>query len=168
MALAVNTARTTLELVAESDSDRAFLERLYASTRMQELAPVPWTDDQKAAFLHAQFEAQDASYREHFSDAVRQLIQVDGTLAGRLYVQRREHELRIIDIALLPEFRGRGIGALLLAQVLEEAGATSKAVRIHVEKNNPAYRLYQRLGFIKLEDKGVYDLLEWRAQTIQE
>ncbi|SDT96921.1 GNAT family N-acetyltransferase [Halopseudomonas salegens] len=165
MALAVNNTPGALELINESDADRSFLERLYASTRKEELAPVPWPDAQKAEFLRTQFEAQDLHYRSHYSDTLRQLIRIDGALAGRLYVQRREHELRIVDIALLPEYRGRGIGALLLGQVLEEARAASKAVRIHVEKNNPAYRLYQRLGFNKLEEKGVYDLLEWREST---
>ena len=162
MTPASNNAESTLELVGESDSDRAFLARLYASTRMEELAPLPWSEDQKLEFLRAQFEAQDQHYREHYSDTVRRLIRIDGTNAGRLYVEHREHELRIVDIALLPEFRGRGAGGTLLHQVLDEARAAGKAVRIHVEKNNPAYRLYQRLGFKKLEDKGVYDLLEWR------
>lgn len=157
-----DSAESTLELVEESDSDRAFLARLYASTRMEELAPLPWSEDQKLEFLRAQFEAQDQHYREHYADTVRRLIRIDGANAGRLYVEHRECELRIVDIALLPEYRGRGAGGTLLRQVLDEARVAGKAVRIHVEKNNPAYRLYQRLGFNRLEDKGVYDLLEWR------
>lgn len=153
----------TVRLVKERAGDRAFLARLYASTRIDELAPAPWSHEEKMEFLSTQFEAQDHHYREHYRDTERRLIKVDGERAGRLYIQRREHELRIVDIALLPEYRGRGIGGNLLEQVLGEARAAGKAVRIHVEKNNPAYRLYQRLGLRTLEDKGVYDLLEWRA-----
>lgn len=162
MKSASDSAESTLELVGESDSDRAFLARLYASTRMEELAPLPWPEDQKMEFLRAQFEAQDRHYREHYADTDRRLIEIDGARAGRLYLQDREHELRIVDIALLPEYRGHGAGGRLIGQVLDQARAAGKAVRIHVEKNNPAYRLYQRLGFNTLEDKGVYDLLEWR------
>jgi len=160
---ASDSVESTLELVGESDSDRAFLARLYASTRKEELAPLPWAEEQKLAFLRAQFEAQDQHYREHYADTVRRLIRIDGANAGRLYIQNRSHELRIVDIALLPEYRGRGVGGRLVEQVLYEAAQAGKAVRIHVEKNNPAYGLYRRLGFRLLEDKGVYDLLEWRA-----
>lgn len=152
-------------LVEERDEDREFLARLYASTRIEELQPVPWSQEGKKEFLRTQFEAQDRHYREHYADTIRQLIRVDGDLAGRLYLQHREDELRIVDIALLPEYRGRGIGSALLEQVLDEAVRARKAVRIHVEKNNPAYGLYRRLGFRTLEDKGVYDLLEWRASS---
>lgn len=151
------------ELIEETDGDRPFLARLYASTRLEELEPVPWSQEEKMEFLRTQFEAQDCHYREHYADTQRLLVRIGGKLAGRLYLQRREDEHRIIDIALLPEFRGRGVGGELLEQVLAEARKAGKAVRIHVEKNNPARRLYQRLGFQPVEDRGVYDLLEWRA-----
>lgn len=163
MAQARRKSEPMLQLVEETPGDREFMARLYASTRLGELAPVPWSDDEKTAFLRAQFEAQDRHYREHYADTDRRLIRLDGAAAGRLYLQRREDELRIVDIALLPEYRGRGVGGALLEQVFDEAAMAGKPVRIHVEKNNPAYGLYRRLGFRKLEDKGVYDLLEWRS-----
>lgn len=153
---------STPELVEESESDRGFLARLYASTRLDELAPLAWSQAQKMEFLRAQFEAQDRHYREHYADTSRRLIRIDGVLAGRLYLQVRDDEHRIVDIALMPDYRGRGIGGELLSRILEDARAAGKPVRIHVEKNNPAYRLYRRLGFREIEDKGVYDLLEWR------
>lgn len=154
-------AEPALQLVEETDGDHEFMARLYASTRLEELAPVPWSDDEKASFLRAQFAAQDRHYREHYADTDRRMIQLHGAAAGRLYLDRREDEFRIVDIALLPEYRGRGVGRALLERVLDEACAAGKPVRIHVEKNNPAHDLYRRLGFRKLEDKGVYDLLEW-------
>ena len=84
---------------------------------------------------------------------------------GRLYIDRSEDEIRLIDIALLPEHRGKGIGGSLMRQTLDEARLAGKPVRIHVEHNNPARRLYDRLGFRPVEDQGVYDLLEWRPET---
>ena len=158
-------AQAQVRLVEERDTDRDFLAGLYASTRIQELEPVPWPEHQKMEFLRTQFEAQDHHYREHYADTQRRLIHVDDVPAGRLYIQRRQSEHRIVDIALLPQYRGSGIGSGLLGDVLDEAAHAGKAVRIHVEKNNPAYHLYKRLGFQTLEDKGVYDLLEWRSDS---
>ena len=140
--------------------DRDFLRRVYASTREEELRLVDWTDEQKAAFVEQQFEAQDAYYREHYFPATFDVIDVEGEPVGRLYVARWEDEIRIIDIALLAEHRGRGTGTALLRELLDEAGRAGKRLSIHVEKNNPALRLYERLGFMPIEDRGVYLLLE--------
>jgi ribosomal protein S18 acetylase RimI-like enzyme len=133
---------------------------VYASTRIEELAVVPWDDAQKDAFLRMQFDAQDAWYREHYAEASFEVIVADGEPAGRLYVNQGRSEIRIVDIALLPEHRGDGIGTSLLRDLLAEADAVGKRVTIHVERLNPALRLYERLGFTVAEDKGVYLLLE--------
>ena len=91
------------------------------------------------------------------------MIEVDGEPAGRLYVARWEDEIRVMDIALLPEHRGAGIGTRLLRDLLDEAEASGKKVTVHVELNNPALTLYQRLGFRPVAERGVYLLLETRA-----
>ena len=142
------------------DHDREFLYRVYASTREDELAVVPWTDAQREEFLRMQFAAQDSHYHTHFPDAAYDLVLRDGQPIGRLYVDRRPDELRILDIALLSEHRGGGIGTRLMRELLDEAARTGKAVRIHVEHNNPALRLYHRLGFTRVGDTGVYYLME--------
>jgi ribosomal protein S18 acetylase RimI-like enzyme len=126
---------------------------------------VPWVDAQKAAFLRMQFDAQDAWWREHYAEASFDLILVDGKPAGRFYVHRGETEIRIVDIALLPEHRGNNVGSSLLGKLLAEADAAGKSVTIHVERMNPALRLYERLGFALAEDKGVYLFLERRPVT---
>jgi ribosomal protein S18 acetylase RimI-like enzyme len=143
--------------------DEEFLCRVYASTRTDELAPLPWTDEEKASFLRMQFAAQHRYYQESYTSARFEVVLVAGQPAGRLYVARWPEELRVIDIALLPEFRRRGAGTALLRGLLEEARSRGLPVRIHVERLNPALALYERLGFRLLEDRGVYLFLEWRA-----
>ena len=140
--------------------DRDFLLRVYASTREEELRLVDWSDEQKAAFVEQQFEAQDAYYREHYHPATFDVIEDGGEPIGRLYVARWEDEIRIMDIALLPEHRGHGIGTALLRALLDEAAEAGQRLSIHVELNNPARRLYERLGFAPVEERGVYVLME--------
>lgn len=123
---------------------------------------VDWTAEQKSAFLAQQFDAQHHYYHEHFPSADYLVVERDGTSIGRIYLDRRKDELRLIDIALVPEARNQGLGGALLLDLLDEAQAASLPVRIHVEKNNPAMRLYLKLGFEPLEDQGVYQLMEWR------
>jgi ribosomal protein S18 acetylase RimI-like enzyme len=141
-------------------ADREFLLRLYASTREDELRQVEWPAEQMAAFLEQQFTAQDIHYRENYPGATLDVVEVGSAAAGRLYVARWPREIRIMDIALLPEFRGQGIGTRLLAALVGEADRGECTLSIHVERMNPALRLYRRLGFEVREDKGVYLLLE--------
>lgn len=146
-------------LRAVTAGDEGFLCRVYGSTREEELAQVQWADGHKDAFVRMQFEAQRRYYEEHYAGASFDVIVVDGEPAGRLYVARWPEEIRIVDIALLPEHRSRGVGTALLQDLLDEGAATSRPVTIHVERFNPALRLYDRLGFSVVEDRGVYLLL---------
>ena len=123
-----------------------------------------WDEGQKAAFLRMQFDAQHKFYTEQFLNARFDVVVRGGVDVGRFYVDRREAEFRVIDIALLPEHRGGGLGGALMADLLDEAADAGKAVSIHVERHNPAMHLYQRLGFVSVEDQGVYELMEWRAE----
>jgi len=143
--------------------DEPFLEQVYASTRAAELAQVPWSDEQKAAFCRMQFAAQHQYYQEHYAGAAFDVIEQRGCPIGRLYVHRGEREIRIVDIALLPEQRGCGLGTRLLAGLQEEARTTDRKLSVHVEKFNPALALYQRLGFQAGADRGAYLFLEWTA-----
>ena len=156
-----------VELRPVEPGDEDFLYRVYASTRAEELAVVPWDETQKDVFLRSQFDAQDRWYREHYPRATYEVVSIDGEAAGRLYLHRGEAEIRIVDIALLPEHRGHGVGASLLRDILTEADAAGKRVTIHVERLNPALRIYERLGFSVAEDKGVYLLLERLARYVK-
>jgi GNAT superfamily N-acetyltransferase len=142
------------------EEDMAFLQAVYASGREAELAQVPWSDAQRDAFLGMQFTAQLNHYREHAPAAEHDIILVDERPAGRVYVERREREIRILDITLLTAERGRGVGSGLIKALLEEADAAGKSVSIYVESYNPSRRLFERLGFRTVEEDGLNLLLE--------
>jgi len=125
------------------------------------LAVVEWNEAHKAAFLHMQFTAQHQFYQERYTRTDFLIILRDAVLVGRLSVARWQDEIRLVDIALLPPSRNAGIGTAILRDLLAEAAVAHKLVRIHVEQCNPALRLYKRLGFAPIADKGVYLFMEW-------
>jgi ribosomal protein S18 acetylase RimI-like enzyme len=150
-----------ITLQAVSPADAAFLLSVYASTREPELARTDWSDEQKFQFCHMQFQAQDAHYRLHYPKAQWDVIRAEDVPVGRLYVDRWPREIRIMDITLVPEHRGKGIGTHLLQELQAEAAAAGKSLSIHVERDNPALHLYARLGFQVIEDKGLHLLMAW-------
>ena len=152
-------ASTVLRPVTIADYD--FMADLYASTREEEMKLVDWTDEQKRAFLRSQFDAQSAHYDKHYTAAERWIIERDGDRIGRLFLHYLPNDLRIVDIALIPSARGQGTGGAIVRQLLEDAGAGNLPVSIHVEINNPALRLYERLGFRPINEHGMYLLMEW-------
>jgi RimJ/RimL family protein N-acetyltransferase len=149
-----------ITLRAIREDDEAFLLALYASVRAPELEQVPWTGEQKALFVRQQFDAQTAFWRENYTDTSWDVIERDGEPIGRLYVARWPREIRVVDIALAPAYRGSGIGTEIFRELFAEGDRTGRPVSIHVEMFNPARRLYERLGFAYKEEKGVYLLME--------
>lgn len=142
-------------------ADAAFLLRVYAGTRAEELSVVEWPAGQLDAFLRQQFDAQDAYWAQQRPATERSVIVVDGQDAGRLYVDRSgADEIRVVDIALLPEHREHGVGERLLCDLLDEGDRSDRPVTIHVERGNRARALYQRLGFVAISPAGAYDLYE--------
>src|SRR5262249_32357263 len=135
---------------------------LYASTREQEMALVPWSQEQKDAFVRMQYEAQKRHYQAEFPDAVHDIIYVEGMPVGRLYLARRSNAVHILDITLLPRHRGQGAGGLVLRRVLDEARGAGKPVTIYVESFNPSLRLFERLGFQRDLVQGFQCLLKWQ------
>jgi GNAT superfamily N-acetyltransferase len=150
-----------ISLRPATPADRPFLEAVYAESRRLELGATDWTDLEKTAFCRSQFEAQDSHYREHFPGCEYLVIERSGNPIGRLYKDRRPDEIRVVDITLLEAERGRGNGGRVMQEVLDEAASGGIMVRIHVERSNPARRLYDRLGFLIVEEGEMYDLLSW-------
>ncbi|HKY53817.1 MAG TPA: GNAT family N-acetyltransferase [Anaerolineales bacterium] len=158
----------TIDLRAVTEEDTDFLYSVYASTRADEMARVDWNTEQQAAFLRMQFNAQTQFYIANYPGAEFQVITLNGQSVGRLSIHRRADEIRIMDIALLPEYRNLGIGSALLQDILEHGKNLNLRVTIHVEQFNPALRLYRRMGFYPKEDKGVYLLMEWSPTSKEE
>ncbi len=164
LALPAALADRGFVLRPETETDLPFLRRLYASTRWEELAVVTnWSDDQKLAVLDRQFGFQRHHYRTYYPATSWDVLENHGVPAGRLYVHRAPATLLVMDIALLPGWRGRGIGTALMQWVCAQARAAGKSVTVSVEKYNRAQTLYRRLGFREISDEGVHCAMEWRA-----
>src|SRR4051812_36384833 len=148
-----------------TDADLPLIERLYASTREAEVAQAGWPEEFQARFIAQQFEAQHRHYLAHYHDMEWLIVERAGEAIGRLYLFEDKDEFQIVDITIGPEARGEGIGAAILEDVFAMARPAGKRVSIHVEKNNPARRLYLRLGFVMIEDRGVYDLMAWNPPS---
>lgn len=174
-------------LRSETVDDLDFQVALYTSTRWEELAPIAWPDSAKREFLGQQARLQHAHYLEHYKGAELLVITapvapssaIAGTpeeiwldpadsgrmLIGRIYLRSGSTEIRLMDIALLPPHRGKGIGCALIEALQVESVARAAGITLHVEPNNPAQRLYQRLGFALIEQRGVYDFLGYTPPT---
>lgn len=160
MPLALKAAGAAgLTLRPITDADLPFVTALYASTRAEEVAQTGWPAEQQAAFLRQQHEAQHHHYLTHYAQAEWSIIEQRGEAIGRIYWYEGEASVHIVDISLMPQARGRGLGAALLGDLADHAAGLGKGVSIFVEKNNPARRLYLRFGFAVCEDHGVYDLM---------
>jgi ribosomal protein S18 acetylase RimI-like enzyme len=155
------TVSVTVRAVAAGDE--AFLLKVYASVRADELARVPWSEAQREAFVKMQFDAQQLHYQTHNPEAAHNIILLNERPVGRLYVARRKGEVRILDITVLPEYRDQGIGTPLIKELMKEAAQTDKPLNIYVESFNPSRCLFERLGFVKTEEDGVNWLMEWHA-----
>lgn len=155
-----------ITLLPMIDDDLDFLYHLYATYRENELELINWRKMpmDKESFLKMQFDAQHKYYTENYIDAQFLIISLHHQPIGRFYIQRRQEEIRIIDIILLPEYRNQGIGNYFFQKILTEAQQLNVPVRLHVEHHNRAINLYQRLGFRYLQDNGIYKLMEWQPK----
>ena len=157
-------AGNALTLRRVGPDDEEFLLALYGSTREEELAQVEWAEGQKDQFLRWQYELQRSEYQTRFPDAEYYIVVMDDQPAGRIWIGRDEQQIRLLDIALLPEFQNRGAGTLLLRHLMDEASLSHKPLRHMVfVLNSDAHRFYERLGFVVIDDLGAYKHMEWRT-----
>ncbi len=150
----------SISLRSVEEGDRAFLYRLYASTRADELAAWGWAEPQREAFLQLQFRAQQMHYQSQMPHAVHQVICLDDQPIGRLILATDAEAVRIADIGLLPEYRNRGIGATLIGDIIASAAPAGRTVRLQVAVHNPAQHLYERLGFHVVAQSDIYYQME--------
>jgi ribosomal protein S18 acetylase RimI-like enzyme len=143
-------------------ADAEFMREVYIAGRWAELAVTGWPEEIKRTFLRDQYRLQTLHYDQHYADAARMVVEREGEPVGKLVLGALDTEVRIIDIGLLPAWRGRGIGEMLITFVQEAAaGSGHRRVTLHVESNNPAKSLYRRLGFRLIEERGIYEFLAW-------
>lgn len=159
--------RTGMSLRRSLPDDGDFLFRLYASTRVEEIRGFGWPAVQQEAFLRMQFNAQQQWYDATYSTAENQIIEKDHEAIGRMIVLREHQTWQLIDISLLPEHRGQGIGGELIRALIKECGESGAVLKLQVLKTNPAQRLYTRLGFIKTGEDQIYTRMELRSQTTE-
>ncbi len=154
-----------------TDEDAAFLLEVYKSSRGDDLRELGWDEDRISEFLDMQYEAQQRFFENEYQSATDQIIlleekPVDGLIpAGRLFVDRREHEIRCIDVALLPEHRNNGIGAYLISKLQDEARRDSKPLRLQVIRFSRAVNLFERSGFVRTSETGTHFQMEWVPET---
>lgn len=148
-----------------AEGDYAFVEALYCAIRADEVALSGWPVEHRRQFLLQQHRAQHHHYQTYYPGAEWLIIERGGERIGRLYLAEWSDQVRIVDIALIEGHRGQGLGGAILRDVCAWAAGLGKRASIHVEKNNPARFLYQRLGFAVVEDKGIYDLMEWSGDA---
>ena len=143
--------------------DEDFLVAVYGSTRQQELAMVPWTDEQKEAFIRFQLKAQLAHYQAEYPNAEYSIILFEALPVGRLYLDRREAEIRIMDLTLLPESRGKGISSPIIQHLMEEALGSAKKLSINIDKLSQSQAIFEQFGFKPTEDTGFHVLYVWQS-----
>lgn len=150
----------TLRPLEDRDGDLLF--RLFAAARPDLLAAIAgWSAAERDTLLRMQFDARETQYARDYPDARVDVIVSGGEPIGGLYVALRPGELQIVDVTLLPEHRNRGIGRALLEDLLAEAGRSGRRVSLHVERSNPARRLYERLGFVAGDEHGLHTFMQW-------
>ena len=164
--MAKNASLPNVTLRAVTPADDEFLFAVYGSSRAEELAQVQWAEGQQEQFLRWQFELQRRDYDSRFPDAEYAVILFDESQAGRIWIERDDQEIHLLDIAILPEFQNRGIGTLLLQQLIDESARTQKPLHHTVfVLNADAHRFYERLGFVDIDEVGAYQRMEYRSAT---
>ena len=150
-----------LGLRPATSEDEPFLRNLFATTRADELALLNWDENQKESFIAMQFNAQSRQYVMSYAHAQNSIILLNGVPIGRLILDRGEREFTLVDVALLPPHRGAGIGTGLIQDLLKEAAAAGKPIRLHVLTSSAAKRLYERLGFSRIGGDAAYLEMMW-------
>jgi len=157
----MDVSRAAIALIPVTPEDDDFLLRLYQSSRGDDLRELGWSEDRISEFLEMQHEAQRNFLATDYPNIVDQIVSLDGEAAGRLAMERRPNEIRLIDIALVPERRNQGLGTHLIQQVQEHAQSARLPLRLQVIRFNRAVGLFERLGFTRTSETGTHFQMEW-------
>jgi ribosomal protein S18 acetylase RimI-like enzyme len=160
-----DSSSAPVALRPEQPGDESFLFEVYAGTRQEELALTNWDEPARRAFLNMQFAAMRRGYASLYPAGEFLVISLGPRAVGRMVLNRSAEEVRVVDLALLPAHRHAGIGTLLMRQVCAQAAEAGIPVRLSVLKSSRAVGWYERLGFAKAGEAGIYDQMEWRASS---
>jgi len=154
----------SISLRPAASGDEEFLFSLYVSSRGDDLRELEWDEQRIAEFLRMQYEAQQRFLKSEYQVVDDQIVLINGERVGRALVERRDHEIRGVDIALLPEFRNQGVGSWLITQLQSEAARANKPLRLQVIRFSPAVTLLERLGFARTSETGTHYQMEWQGE----
>ncbi len=155
------TVGSSISFRVVTPEDEDFLLKLYKSSRGDDLLGLGWSEERISEFLEMQYEAQQRFYENDYQNATDEIVLLDGKPAGHLSIERREDEIRFVDIALLSENRHAGIGTFLIRRLQDEAKGVSKPLRLQVIRFNRAVTLLERLGFVRTSETGTHFQMEW-------
>jgi GNAT superfamily N-acetyltransferase len=144
--------------------DQSFLVELYKSSRGDDLRGLGWDEQRISEFLDMQYEAQQNFYDSDYRDATDELILLQEKPIGRLLIESRPHEIRCIDLGLLPEYRERGLGTEIIQKLQEKAKREKKPLRLQVIRFSRAVNLFDRLGFVRTSETGTHFQMEWTPE----
>jgi ribosomal protein S18 acetylase RimI-like enzyme len=156
------TELTQRETVPE---DEAFLFQVYLSSRGDDLTEMGWDAERVRNFLETQYAAQQRFLKANYPQGEDRIITLDTQPIGRIVVERNDQEIRVVDIALLPQYRNSGIGTYLIRELLTEAARLGKPFRTQVIRSSAALGLFERLGIVKIGETGSHYQMEWRADA---
>ncbi len=158
-----------LHLRPEQNDDAAFRYRLFCDSRTKEWDALRANPALFEQLTQHQFNAQSVSYRNQFPLARFDIIELESQPIGRIVVDRPGSMIHVVDLAIVPSLRNRGIGTTILQDILREAARSVVPAQLYVSsENDPSLRLYQRLGFVPIVSDPSYILLEWRSDTATE
>jgi GNAT superfamily N-acetyltransferase len=157
----VDNLDNSISLRPATAEDRDFLLAVFKSSRGDDLRELGWDEDRIGEFLDMQFEARQRLDQGEYQQADDQIILFEEKPAGRLTVERRDHEIRCVEVALLPAHRNTGIGTFLLRQLQAEARLSNKPLRLGVIRFSQAVGLFERLGFVRTSETGTHFQMEW-------
>jgi len=162
MPMTVQLSEDSVTFRPATNTDKDFMLELYQSSRGDDLRELGWEESRISEFLSFQHEAQEQFHQTDYQDATDEIVMVEGQAAGRLIVQRLEHEIRCVDLAIVPAHRSAGLGTLLIRRLQSEARQLKRPLRLQVIRFSRAVNLFERLGFVRTSETGTHFQMEWR------
>jgi ribosomal protein S18 acetylase RimI-like enzyme len=146
------------------NDEEDFWREVFCDSVSDHFSSLEMTENDLDNLLEMQFQAQNLDYRTNYPNASNDVILFNETKAGRVIHSTEHGDLHLIDLAVLSEFRNLGIGTKILKWLFGKSLRTRLPIRFYVEKMNPAFRLYEKLGFKVVTDVTSHFQMEWRPE----